>query len=140
MSNGQLGLMAFAVAVFGGVLFVIEASVATVFLCVALPICAALGLQRAIWCAKVKSHRFQIEKDTLMDKDPITRGVWRWKKMRFVLSFRNSGEYTLPLRDSSVHYDAELGDTFYIVRFAGKGNTVRAVYNALDVEMEGDDR
>ena len=60
--------------------------------------------------------------------------------MRFVLSFRNSGEYMLPLRDSSVYYDAELGDTFYIVRFAGKKKTVRAVYNALDVEVENDDQ
>ena len=75
-----------------------------------------------------------------MDKDPLNRGFWRWKKMRFVLSFRNSGEYMLPLRDSGVYYDAELGDTFYIVRFAGKKKTVRAVYNALDVEVENDDQ
>ena len=140
VSNGKLGLAAFGVVVLGCLLFTIEATVATVFLTVALPVCAAIGLQRAIWCAKVKNHRFEIEKDTLMDKDPLNRGFWRWKKMRFVLTFRNSGEYMLPLRDSSVYYDAELGDTFYIVRFAGKKKTVRAVYNALDVEVENDDQ
>lgn len=145
VSNGQLGLAAFGVVVLGCLLFTIEATVATIFLAVALPLCAAIGLQRAIWCAKVRSHRFNIEKDTLMDKDPLNRGIGRWKKMRFVLTFRNSGEYMLPLRDSSVYYDAELGDTFYIVRFAGKNfegkkKTVRAVYNALDVEVENDDQ
>jgi hypothetical protein len=69
-----------------------------------------------------------------MDKDPVTRGVLKWKKMRYVLSFRHGGEYRLPLQDSSVYYDAELGDTFYTVRVDGKNIHIRAVYNALDFE------
>ncbi|MBQ7337493.1 MAG: hypothetical protein IJW40_03455 [Clostridia bacterium] len=119
-----------------GVLFFVNVELASVVLALAGTVYAALLTQRLIWNRQVRKHRFIITKDTLMDKDPITRGIWRWKKMRFTLAFRNSGTYRLPRADTSVFYDAELGDSFLVVRLEGKNRAIRAVYNALDYDWD----
>ena len=104
---------------------------------------AVVGAAWVLWLAvrlrdkrQVQKHRFIITEDTLMDKDPVTRGVLRWKKMHFVFSFRQSGTYRLPRADESVYYDAELGDTFLVVRLEGKSRAIRAVYNTLDYDWD----
>ena len=119
-----------------GVLFFVNISVATTASAVVGAVCAVLLVQRWIGKRRIQKHRFIITSDTLMDKDPITRGVWRWKKMRFVLAFRNSGSYRLPRQDGSVYYDAELGDTFFVIRLEGKSKKIRAVYSRLDYDWD----
>ncbi len=119
-----------------GMLFFVHVEVASVVLALAGALYAALLTRRLLWNRQVRKHRFIITKDTLMDKDPVTRGFWRWKKMRFTLAFRNSGSYRLPRADTSVFYDAELGDTFFVVRLEGKNRAIRAVYNALDYDWD----
>lgn len=122
--------------VVASLLFFVSAAVAKTALSIVGAACAVLLVQRLIGKKRVEKHRFILTKDTLMDKDPITRGIWRWKKMNFVLSFRQSGTYRIPRADESVYYDAELGDAFFIVRMEGKSKKIRAVYNGLDYDWD----
>ena len=122
--------------VVASLLFFVNAGVAKMALSIVGAACAVLLVQRLIGKKRVEKHRFILTKDTLMDKDPITRGIWRWKKMHFVLSFRQSGTYRIPRADESVYYDAELGDAFFVVRMEGKSKKIRAVYNGLDYDWD----
>ena len=129
-----------ATAVLGGLLLFIHATAAIVMLAGGGVVALALLAQYLWFSQQVKKRSFIISSDTLMDKDPVKRGLGKNRQTRYVLGFRKHRPYVLPPQDESVYHDAELGDTFYIVRFAGKKKTVRAVYNALDVEVENDDQ
>ena len=130
-----------ATAVLGGLLFFIHVTAAIVMLAGGGALSVLLLAQYLWFSRQVKKRSFIISSDTLMDKDPVKRGLGKNRQTRYVLGFRKHRPYVLPPQDESVYHDAELGDTFYIVRFAGKNfegkkKTVRAVYNALDVEWE----
>ena len=122
----------------GALLVLVDAMVALIALAGGSLLCAALWIERGVWLRAVRAHRFVVKQDTLMDKDPITRGIGNRKNTRYLLSFRN-GTYTLPMQDESVYRDAELGDIFLVVRLEGKNKRIRAVYNTLDVEWDGAD-
>ena len=128
-----------ATAVLGGLLFFIHVTAAIVMLAGGGALSVLLLAQYLWFSRQVKKRSFIISSDTLMDKDPVKRGFGRNRETRYVLGFRKHRPYVLPPQDESVYHDAELGDTFYIVRFAGKKKTVRAVYNALDVVCEVND-
>ena len=137
-TSERLGGITFGVLAVGALLFLASVKAALIALAVGCVICAALWIERGVWLRRVKAHRFVVSKDVLMDKDPVTRGILKRKTTRYLLSFRK-GTCLLPLQDESVYHDAELGDTFFVVRMEGKSKKIRAVYNALDVEWDGDE-
>ena len=132
-TSERLGGITFGVLAVGALLFLASVKAALIALTVGCVICAALWIERGVWLRRVKAHRFVVSKDVLMDKDPVTRGILKRKTTRYLLSFRK-GTCLLPLQDESVYHDAELGDTFFVVRMEGKNDKIRAVYNVLDFE------
>ena len=137
-TNERLIGVTLGVPAIGALLFFASAEAAVLTLAIAGAACVALWIQHGVLLHAIKAHRFVVKSDTLMDKDPVTRGVWRWRTTRYLLSFRK-GTYYLPPQDESVYRDAELGDTFLIVRLEGKHPKIRAVYNTLDVEWDGEE-
>ena len=123
-----------AVAAVGGLLFLANATAAVITLAGGGAAAVAL-LAYYLWYGRqIKGRHFVVVTDTLMDKDPIKRGFGKSRQTRYVLGFRKHRPYTLPRADESVYHDAELGDTFFVIRMEGKSKKIRAVYNALDVE------
>jgi len=137
-TSERLGGITFGVLAVGALLFLASVKAALIALTVGCVLCIALWVEYGLWRRAIKGHRFLVKKDTLADKDPVTRGVWPRKTTRYLLSFRK-GTYLLSPQDESIYHDAELGDTFFVVRMEGKSKKIRAVYNALDVEWDGDE-
>ena len=137
-TSERLGGITFGVLAVGALLFLASVKAALIALTVGCVLCIALWIEYGLWRRAIKGHRFLVKKDTLADKDPVTRGVWPRKTTRYLLSFRK-GTYLLSPQDESIYHDAELGDTFFVVRMEGKSKKIRAVYNALDVEWDGDE-
>ncbi|MBQ7337494.1 MAG: hypothetical protein IJW40_03460 [Clostridia bacterium] len=134
LTSERLAVSVVGIVLLSGLFFLVNATVASVILAVGGAIAVLLIVQYLWYGRQIKQRRFIIAKDTLMDKDPVKRGIGKNRKTRYVLGFRKHRPYILPAQDESIYRDAELGDTFYVVLFEGKTKSVRAVYNALDVE------
>ncbi len=137
LTGERLAGAVIGIALLSGLLFFVNAAVAPVILAVGGVIAVLLIVQYFWYRRQIKRCRFIVTKDTLMDKDPVKRGMGKKRQTRYVLGFRKHRPYILPTQDESIYRDAELGDTFYIVRLEGKNTAIRAVYNALDVEWDG---